>query len=96
MTWCCIEGQAVHHYITSGEGHYLSLSLLCQRPEFHILCRDPIEWVKKKLVDNSMLSADDVKEIEKEIRKEVGPLAASEAQWSHTRSDHLLCRHDRR
>lgn len=33
--------------------------------------RDPIEWVKKNLIDHSLLSSDDVKEMEKEIRKEV-------------------------
>lgn len=33
--------------------------------------RDPIEWVKKNLVDHSMLSSDGVKEMEKGIRKEV-------------------------
>ncbi len=32
---------------------------------------DPIEWVKKNLVDHSLLSSDDVKEMEKEIRKQV-------------------------
>lgn len=36
--------------------------------------RDPIEWVKKQLIDNNLLSADDVKEIEKSIRNEVGGL----------------------
>lgn len=35
------------------------------------LCRDPIEWVKKQLVDHSLVSADHIKDIEKEIRKDV-------------------------
>jgi len=34
--------------------------------------RDPIEWVKKNLIENNLLSADDVKDIEKQIRNEVG------------------------
>jgi TPP-dependent pyruvate/acetoin dehydrogenase alpha subunit len=34
-------------------------------------CRDPIEWVKKQLVDHSLVSADHIKDIEKEIRKDV-------------------------
>ena len=37
-----------------------------------VIFRDPIEWVKKQLIDNNLLSADDVKEIEKTIRNEVG------------------------
>lgn len=36
-----------------------------------MLLRDPIEWVKKQLVDNSMVSAEEVKDVEKEIRKNV-------------------------
>lgn len=40
-------------------------------PILSIPFSDPIEWVKKNLVENSMLSADDVKEMEKEIRKQV-------------------------
>jgi pyruvate dehydrogenase E1 component alpha subunit len=35
------------------------------------LFRDPIELVKKLLIDNNMLSSDEVKEMEKQIRKEV-------------------------
>jgi pyruvate dehydrogenase E1 component alpha subunit len=35
------------------------------------LFRDPIEWVKKQLVDHSLVSADHIKDIEKEIRKDV-------------------------
>lgn len=35
------------------------------------LTRDPIEWVKKQLIDNSFMSNDETKELEKQIRKEV-------------------------
>ena len=33
--------------------------------------KDPIEYVKKLLIDNSLLTAEEVKQIEKEIRNEV-------------------------
>lgn len=33
--------------------------------------RDPIEYVKKLLIDSNLLSADDVKKIEKDVRNEV-------------------------
>ena len=42
--------------------------------------RDPIEFVKKALIDNGMMEESEIKDVEKTIRKEV-QAAAKKVSW---------------
>lgn len=45
---------------------HLHLVHLCNTP-----CRDPIDYVKKLLVDNNLATAEELKAVEKDIRNDV-------------------------